>query len=102
MAPKTRVPKRPRSSHQDESHQSPLQQPMPSTPRSVSRGSMTNRSVDFGRTVDFDFLDREGFVLGDCLRFQGWDYFCRTSVPIYMELVREFYQNANFEISHID
>ena len=44
---------------------------------------------------DFDFLKSEDFEIGECLKFQGWEYLCYDiDLPTYPNLVRKFYTNV--------
>ncbi len=44
-----------------------------------------------GRRIHSEFLDQEGFRLGDWIRRQGWEYLCSLDLVTYPGLVREFY-----------
>lgn len=101
MAPKTRGAARPSSSRAKEQRKKSSQPVLPATPRTPGKASMISRNVDFGRVIDFDFLEAEGFIIGNRIKSLGWGFLCKTQVPVYVDLVREFYQNATFEEEEI-
>src|ERR1044072_6790516 len=56
--------------------------------------------------VDFFNLLRNGFDLGEEVRFQGWEkFFTRLNGPVYEALVKEFWKHAEFDhyydVSHV-
>lgn len=42
--------------------------------------------------IDFNFLKREGFIIGKRIKSHGWGFLCKTKVSIYIDLVREFFK----------
>ncbi len=75
----------------------PARQPPPdrSPPREVHVRPLAGKAVSTGRYVDFDFLSREGFTIGDRLRAQGLEYFLTLDLPTYPGLVQEFYSTVH-------
>ncbi len=67
------------------------QPPVRSPPRPVSSRPCAGKAVSTGRYVNFDYLSRKGFTIGDRLRAQGLEFFCSLDLPTYPGLVREFY-----------
>ena len=56
---------------------------------------MGNRSITSGRRVVFEFLDLENLRIGDWLRRQHWERFCSLDIPLYPNLVRNFFENMS-------
>ena len=75
----------------------PARQPPPdrSPPRVVLVRPLAGKAVTSGRFVDFDYLSREGFTIGDRLRAQGLEYFLTLDLPTYPGLVQEFYSTVH-------
>ena len=49
------------------------------------------------RKIDFRFLEKDGFEISECIKFQGWEYLCSLNLSIYLNLVREFYGSAKIK-----
>ena len=49
------------------------------------------------RNIDIGYLDKKNFWIGSWLRQQGWKKLCSLEVNIYPDLIREFFENINFE-----
>ncbi len=81
-------PERRSKARHDPARQQP---PARSPPRAVPARPCAGKAVTTGRYVDFDYLSREGFTIGERLRVQGLEYFLTLDLPTYPELVREFY-----------
>ena len=64
--------------------------------RTPSKVPLSVRKVALGRNVDFWFLRRDGFSIGEKIIKQGWRFFCSLSEPVYTDLVQEFYSNLVF------
>ena len=43
------------------------------------------------RRIDFTFLSREGFIIGEKIKRMSWGYLYSLDLPTYPSLVREFY-----------
>lgn len=71
---------------------------MSNPPRTPSKLLISTHSMAIGRVIDFRFLEKEDFVIGENIEAQGWGFLCKTKVPIYMDLLREFYQILNLEM----
>lgn len=70
-----------------------------SPPATSPRTPVSAKHILSGRTVDMEFLDSEKFQIAHLIRNMGWEFICTAKVPIFMELVREFYQNISFQDS---
>lgn len=57
---------------------------------------ISTRTISNGRIIDFNFLENEGFKIGNLLIAQGWLNILSTRKPIYPKLVYEFYNNIAF------
>ena len=50
----------------------------------------TNKVVARGRCLDLDFLEREGFIIGQKLRMLGLEPCCSLNLLTYPNLFKEF------------
>ena len=66
-----------------ESDDSPHQAPIPD--------KCSNKPITMSRTIDFTFLENEGFNFGNKLIKMSWKFLCLLNVPTYPSLVKEFY-----------
>ena len=66
----------------------PIETPIPS---SVPSNLCSNKQIAPRRRISFDFLRHEGFTIGDKLRRMSFETICNLDVPIYPNLIREFY-----------
>ena len=95
MGPRRAVAKCPASSSEQERrskqrHEEPVLQ------------SMVNRVITSGRKLDFSFLARQHFQIGDWLKNQGWERFCSLEVPVYPRLVKSFFEHLKIWPSYIE
>ena len=51
------------------------------------------------RKIDFRFLEKEVFEIGEYIKFQGWEFLCTLDLPTYPNLVREFYCSTKIKIN---
>ena len=42
-----------------------------------------------GRKIDFRFLEKEGFIIGEKIKGQRWDFLHMLKGTIYVDLVQE-------------
>ena len=64
--------------------------------RTPSKIFLSVRKVALERNIDFNFLRRDSFSIGEKIVKQRWRFFYCLSEPVYIDLVKEFYANLVF------
>lgn len=102
MAPKKRVPQWQFSSNNERNKDEGARASIWYSPtRITSMSSISAQNISFKKIIDFQFLEIENFEIERKIKNLDWQFFCEVEVPIYMNIVREFYQNIKFGDSHV-
>nr|XP_019701785.1 uncharacterized protein LOC109504895 [Elaeis guineensis] len=93
-----------RTKHQNNHGQSSTAQRTPSQvpsapqfPQQIpSRTPLSSRIVTTGRKINFEFLEKEGFVIEQKIKRLSWEFLCSLDILTYPNLVWEFFGSAEF------
>ena len=61
--------------------------PQSSQPINKSAG----KAITPSRKINFSFLLKEGFQIGELIKTMSWEFLCNLDLPSYPALMNEFY-----------